>query len=248
MSRARTIADLAGITSSIGELNILDAVTTTSAELNLLDMSTATGASSSTFLRGDGSWQTAGSTSASDLTSGTLPMARLTGTLPALDGSLLTNLPAGGVAGISSSADATAITINSSEQVGINNTNPSNPLDVSGIVRANATGNQFQIGDLKWYGAVNAGNTNNAFSPGGGKRCGIVESLGTENNRNSGYRMYTMCNNNFNGLSLSEIRNITQGNGYGNGYLNTGSGYVRYVSHSSWHNNAYVKMTTIIGD
>ena len=38
----------------------------------------ATGtASSSTFLRGDNSWQTAGSTSASDLTSGTLPIARI---------------------------------------------------------------------------------------------------------------------------------------------------------------------------
>jgi hypothetical protein len=38
----------------------------------------ATGtASTSTFLRGDNSWQTAGSTSASDLTSGTLPIARI---------------------------------------------------------------------------------------------------------------------------------------------------------------------------
>ena len=38
----------------------------------------ATGtASSSTFLRGDNSWATAGSTSASDLTSGTLPIARI---------------------------------------------------------------------------------------------------------------------------------------------------------------------------
>jgi hypothetical protein len=36
------------------------------------------------------------STSASDLTSGTLPMARLSGTLPALNGSALTNLPASG--------------------------------------------------------------------------------------------------------------------------------------------------------
>ena len=55
----------------------------------------ATGtASNSTFLRGDNSWATAGSTSASDLTSGTLPMARLSGTLPALNGSALTNLPA----------------------------------------------------------------------------------------------------------------------------------------------------------
>jgi hypothetical protein len=52
-------------------------------------------ASSSVFLRGDGSWQAAGSTSASDLTSGTLPMARLSGTLPALNGSALTNLPGG---------------------------------------------------------------------------------------------------------------------------------------------------------
>jgi len=39
---------------------------------------TATGtASSSTFLRGDNSWAAAGSTSASDLTSGTLPIARI---------------------------------------------------------------------------------------------------------------------------------------------------------------------------
>ena len=38
----------------------------------------ATGtASNSVFLRGDNSWQTAGSTSASDLTSGTLPIARI---------------------------------------------------------------------------------------------------------------------------------------------------------------------------
>ena len=53
-------------------------------------------AGSGNFLRGDGSWQAAGSTSASDLTSGTLPMARLSGTLPALNGSALTNLPGGG--------------------------------------------------------------------------------------------------------------------------------------------------------
>jgi len=55
----------------------------------------ATGtASNSVFLRGDNSWATAGSTSASDLTSGTLPMARLSGTLPALNGSALTALNA----------------------------------------------------------------------------------------------------------------------------------------------------------
>jgi len=38
------------------------AITATAAELNLLDVSTASGASSSTFLRGDGSWAAAGGT------------------------------------------------------------------------------------------------------------------------------------------------------------------------------------------
>ena len=42
------------------EFDKLDGVTSTTAELNLLDVSTASGASSSTFLRGDGSWQEAG--------------------------------------------------------------------------------------------------------------------------------------------------------------------------------------------
>ena len=57
----------------------------------------------------------------------TLPDA--TGTLLTADGdgSSLTGV---GVDGISSSADATAITINSSEQVGIGQTNPSYTLDV----------------------------------------------------------------------------------------------------------------------
>ena len=72
--------------------------------------------SSTTFLRGDNSWATAGSTSASDLTSGTLPDARFPSTLPAISGANLTGV---GVDGITSSADATAITIDSSENVGI---------------------------------------------------------------------------------------------------------------------------------
>jgi len=46
------------ITSTAAELNIMDGVTSTTAELNLLDMSTASGASSSSYLRGDGTWQT----------------------------------------------------------------------------------------------------------------------------------------------------------------------------------------------
>jgi len=60
-------------------------------------MLSATGtAGSTTFLRGDNTWATAGSTSATDLTSGTLPDARFPSTLPAIDGSALTGLTAGG--------------------------------------------------------------------------------------------------------------------------------------------------------
>ena len=48
------------------------------------------------------------STSASDLTSGTLPMARLSGTLPALNGSALTSLPAQTLSGLSDTTISTA--------------------------------------------------------------------------------------------------------------------------------------------
>ena len=58
---------------------------------------TASGTKSSdTFLRGDNTWDEPGTeTNASNLNTGTLPMARLSGTLPALNGSALTNLPVG---------------------------------------------------------------------------------------------------------------------------------------------------------
>ena len=54
-----TTIDIGGtnISATATELNLMDGVTATTAELNLLDVSTASGASSSTFLRGDGSWQ-----------------------------------------------------------------------------------------------------------------------------------------------------------------------------------------------
>ena len=49
---------LDGVTSTTAELNLTDGATLTTAELNLLDVSTAANASSDTFLRGDGSWET----------------------------------------------------------------------------------------------------------------------------------------------------------------------------------------------
>jgi hypothetical protein len=77
-------------------------------------------ANNAVFLRGDNTWAAAGSTSASDLTSGTLPSARL-GTI--------TNFTS---TGIDDNADALAITIDSSENVGIGNASPLAKLDVSG--------------------------------------------------------------------------------------------------------------------
>ena len=68
----------------------------------------ATGtASNTTFLRGDNSWQTAGSTSASDLTSGTLPIARIADdavTAAKLANSINTDIATGVTAGTTASA------------------------------------------------------------------------------------------------------------------------------------------------
>ena len=66
-------------------------------------------------------------------------------TLPDATGTLLTttgsgaNLTGVGVDGISSSADATAITINSSEQVGIGQTSPAELLHLKGGTGNNST-------------------------------------------------------------------------------------------------------------
>ena len=60
-------------------------------------------------------------------TSTTIDATKLTGNLPAISGAALTGV---GVAGISSSADATAITISSSEKVGIGTTSPQGLLSL----------------------------------------------------------------------------------------------------------------------
>jgi hypothetical protein len=71
---------------------------------------------------------------------GTLAATAVTG-----DGSGLTNLPAGGVAGITSSANATAITIDSSERVGIGQNSPQSPLHVNATA-AGQTVARFESG------------------------------------------------------------------------------------------------------
>ena len=134
--------------------------------------------------------------------------------------------------------------------VGINTVTPdtATKLDVNGVIKGSQAGKQFNIGGCVWYGAVNAGTTNQAFTVSGSKKCGWMQSLGTENNRNSGFRMYGYLWNSINGMSMSERFNMTQGNAYGNGWIDVSGANIRYRAHSSWHNNAYVKMTTIMGD
>ena len=81
-SLSGTTLTLAGVASGTkiivrqhGEKLLLQ--TPADATVGITKLSATGTASSSTFLRGDNSWQTAGSTSASDLTSGTLPIARI---------------------------------------------------------------------------------------------------------------------------------------------------------------------------
>ncbi len=70
----------------------------------------------------------------------------------ALFDQLITDISNAGVAGINSSADATAITIDSSERVGIGETSPSSALHVKGGAGANiaiqsTAGSHWRIGD-----------------------------------------------------------------------------------------------------
>jgi len=94
---AAEIADDAIVADKIANNAVTDAKISAVAASKLTGTIAAarlgTGASATTFLRGDSTYTTAGSTSASDLTSGTLPDARFPATLPAVNGSALTNLP-----------------------------------------------------------------------------------------------------------------------------------------------------------
>jgi len=88
-------ANLTGTIAAISGANLtnLNATNLASGTVPTARLGSGT-ANSGVFLRGDGTWDTAGSTSASDLTSGTLPDARFPATLPAASGVNLTALNA----------------------------------------------------------------------------------------------------------------------------------------------------------
>ncbi len=79
-------------------------------------------------------------------TSTTIDATKLTGDLPAISGANLTGV---GVAGISSSADATAMTITSAEKIGIGETAPLGQLHIkeqdSGVSSISSNGDQLVL-------------------------------------------------------------------------------------------------------
>ena len=113
-----------------------------------------------TGLSGSGASLTA--LNATELTSGTLPMARLSGTLPALNGSALTNLDAADVSGthtnftstgIDDNATSTAMTIIASGgNVGIGTTSPASLLSVKGTLQIDHTTNASYYGTIRSAG------------------------------------------------------------------------------------------------
>jgi len=78
--------------------------------------------------------------SAGAFTSTTIDATKLTGALPAISGAALTGV---GVSGITSTADSTAITIDSAEQVSISNSNNGN--NTVHIKALNATGDEANL-------------------------------------------------------------------------------------------------------
>ena len=102
----------------------------------------------------DGADGTDASTSASDLTSGTLPMARLSGTLPALSATNLTNIP---TANLTSGAVLQAVNLYSNSSVATSSQNRINLGSL--VVTPVGTGSKFVISFFLQanFGAANMG-------------------------------------------------------------------------------------------
>ena len=105
----------------------------------------ADGGSSTVKFKIDGT-EKASISSAGAFTSTTIDATKLTGALPAISGAALTGV---GVAGISSSADATAMTITSAEKIGIGETAPLGQLHIkeqdSGVSSISSNGDQLVL-------------------------------------------------------------------------------------------------------
>ena len=71
------LADPVNITDAVTKSFSTNAANLTSGTINIARLGTSGTATSTTFLRGDNTWATAGSTNAADLTSGTLNVLRL---------------------------------------------------------------------------------------------------------------------------------------------------------------------------
>ena len=142
-STAAELNILDGVTSTAAELNILDGVTSTAAEINILDGVTST-ATELNIMDGGTS---ATSTTLADADrvvvndGGTMKQVALTDFETYFESALdtLSNVTSVGTltsfrsTGIDDNADALAITIDSSERVGIGMTDPDNPLEVLAI-------------------------------------------------------------------------------------------------------------------
>ena len=105
----------------------------------------ADGGSSTVKIKINGT-EKASISSAGAFTSTTIDATKLTGALPAISGAALTGV---GVAGISSSADATAMTITSAEKIGIGETAPLGQLHIkeqdSGVSSISSNGDQLVL-------------------------------------------------------------------------------------------------------
>ncbi len=155
--------------------------------------------------------------SAGAFTSTTIDATKLTGDLPAISGANLTGV---GVAGISSSADATAITIDSSEQVGIGTTSPNTKLHVEGGSVSNAhydtaastvieqSENVVQIVATDGGGNAGAIVLTNVPSSGNNKHW-VVHHSGTSTNDQFEIGYTTSAATNFDGRSATPLFAIT---------------------------------------
>ena len=177
-------------------------------------------------------------------TSTTIDATKLTGALPAISGAALTGV---GVAGITSSADATAMTITSAERVGINKTAPDARLE---IVSANETALVCETTVSGEYAFIAKSSSTNAtpiadFRSGSTSHLKVLANGRVISQANVGFWVRFETSGT---PSIQDSYNVTSIGDWGTGdygiYITSGFSNANYCVHGTCQNDRYISVNT----
>ena len=183
--------------------------------------------------------------SAGAFTSTTIDATKLTGDLPAISGANLTGV---GVSGITSSADATAMTITSAERIGINHTTPEARLEIDGgsetglFVRSTVAGEYPAIFQSASTGTVPITDFRNN---GGTSQLKVLSNGRVISQSNIGFWVRFETSGT---PSIQDSYNVTSIGDWGTGdygiYITSGFSNTNYCVHGTTHDSRRVSVNT----